>query len=130
MTTDCRNGHDCSAVCRSSTIFRDIGVRASLGVSARTDLNMLLKRQPLISRDSPARSQPCLHSVQKKHLRYPSERRCSLIRAAQSNTMQPRTGAVTPHSGYHYDGSNRRFFEGWYFNVSDAWSDADHGHAY
>ncbi|KAL2612320.1 hypothetical protein R1flu_024012 [Riccia fluitans] len=24
----------------------------------------------------------------------------------------------TPHSGYHFDGSSRRFFEGWYFKVS------------
>lgn len=24
----------------------------------------------------------------------------------------------TPHSGYHFDGSKRRFFEGWYFKVS------------
>ncbi|GAQ89951.1 tocopherol cyclase [Klebsormidium nitens] len=24
----------------------------------------------------------------------------------------------TPHSGYHFDGSSRRFFEGWYFRVS------------
>ncbi|KAL2940082.1 Tocopherol cyclase chloroplastic, partial [Bienertia sinuspersici] len=24
----------------------------------------------------------------------------------------------TPHSGYHFDGSNRQFFEGWYFKVS------------
>eukprot|EP01018_Ginkgo_biloba_P015474 Gb_20638 [translate_table: standard] len=24
----------------------------------------------------------------------------------------------TPHSGYHFDGSRRRFFEGWYFRVS------------
>ena len=24
---------------------------------------------------------------------------------------------LTPHSGYHFDGSNRRFFEGWYFKV-------------
>lgn len=24
----------------------------------------------------------------------------------------------TPHSGYHFDGSIRRFFEGWYFKVS------------
>lgn len=24
----------------------------------------------------------------------------------------------TPHSGYHFDGSRRRFFEGWYFKVS------------
>ena len=24
----------------------------------------------------------------------------------------------TPHSGYHWDGSHRRFFEGWYFRVT------------
>lgn len=24
----------------------------------------------------------------------------------------------TPHSGYHWDGSNRRFFEGWYFRLT------------
>ena len=24
---------------------------------------------------------------------------------------------LTPHSGYHFDGSSRRFFEGWYFKV-------------
>jgi len=25
---------------------------------------------------------------------------------------------TTPHSGYHYDGSSRRFFEGWYWKVT------------
>eukprot|EP00803_Ostreobium_quekettii_P009211 evm.model.scf_772EXC.8 EVM.evm.TU.scf_772EXC.8 scf_772EXC:60971-64254(+) len=30
-----------------------------------------------------------------------------------------RRGAVTtPHSGYHWDGTDRRFFEGWYFKVT------------
>ena len=29
-----------------------------------------------------------------------------------SNSLQ------TPHSGYHWDGSSRRFFEGWYFRVT------------
>lgn len=30
----------------------------------------------------------------------------------------PRHAAIpTPHSGYHFDGSDRRFFEGWYFKV-------------
>ncbi len=24
----------------------------------------------------------------------------------------------TPHSEYHWDGSNNRFFEGWYFRVT------------
>jgi tocopherol cyclase len=27
-------------------------------------------------------------------------------------------GLWTPHSGYHWDGSNRRFFEGWYFRLT------------
>jgi len=30
----------------------------------------------------------------------------------QLNSLQ------TPHSGYHWDGSNRRFFEGWYYRVT------------
>ncbi|ABW27438.1 tocopherol cyclase family protein [Acaryochloris marina] len=25
---------------------------------------------------------------------------------------------ITPHSGYHWDGSQRRFFEGWYYRVT------------
>ena len=25
---------------------------------------------------------------------------------------------LTPHSGYHWDGSDRRFFEGWYFRIT------------
>ncbi|MDA0266174.1 MAG: tocopherol cyclase family protein [Cyanobacteria bacterium] len=27
-------------------------------------------------------------------------------------------GLWTPHSGYHWDGSDRRFFEGWYFRLT------------
>ncbi|KAF3446424.1 hypothetical protein FNV43_RR11603 [Rhamnella rubrinervis] len=30
----------------------------------------------------------------------------------------PNRDLRTPHSGYHFDGSTRRFFEGWYFKVS------------
>lgn len=30
----------------------------------------------------------------------------------------PNTPLQTPHSGYHWDGSDRRFFEGWYFRVT------------
>lgn len=33
--------------------------------------------------------------------------------------MQPLSEfSQTPHSGYHWDGSSRRFFEGWYFRVT------------
>uniref|UniRef100_A0A2P2JB86 Uncharacterized protein MANES_16G072000 n=1 Tax=Rhizophora mucronata TaxID=61149 RepID=A0A2P2JB86_RHIMU len=30
----------------------------------------------------------------------------------------PNRDLRTPHSGYHFDGTTRRFFEGWYFKVS------------
>ncbi|XP_027354636.1 tocopherol cyclase, chloroplastic isoform X3 [Abrus precatorius] len=30
----------------------------------------------------------------------------------------PNRDLRTPHSGYHFDGSTRKFFEGWYFKVS------------
>lgn len=39
-------------------------------------------------------------------------------RAAAADTPPPDPAALrTPHSGYHDDGSGRRFFEGWYFKV-------------
>lgn len=30
----------------------------------------------------------------------------------------PLNSTQTPHSGYHWDGSSRRFFEGWYYRVT------------
>ncbi|KAL5698483.1 tocopherol cyclase [Ranunculus cassubicifolius] len=33
-------------------------------------------------------------------------------------TTPPNRELRTPHSGYHFDGSIRKFFEGWYFKVS------------
>lgn len=35
-----------------------------------------------------------------------------------SATSAGTTEVSTPHSGYHYNGARRRFFEGWYFKVS------------
>ncbi|MDX2215095.1 MAG: tocopherol cyclase family protein [Oculatellaceae cyanobacterium bins.114] len=32
--------------------------------------------------------------------------------------LLPRHALQTPHSGYHWDGGERRFFEGWYFRVT------------
>jgi tocopherol cyclase len=32
--------------------------------------------------------------------------------------LNPFTPWQTPHSGYHWDGSDRRFFEGWYYRVT------------
>ena len=34
------------------------------------------------------------------------------LKTSQTTNLEP-----TPHSGYHFDGSSRRFFEGWYFKV-------------
>lgn len=33
-------------------------------------------------------------------------------------TTPPNRSTRTPHSGYHFDGTARKFFEGWYFKVS------------
>jgi tocopherol cyclase len=32
--------------------------------------------------------------------------------------VNPLQSTQTPHSGYHWDGSSRRFFEGWYYRVT------------
>jgi tocopherol cyclase len=42
----------------------------------------------------------------------PPSRQRQVAADAAARTFQP-----PPHSGYHYDGSSRRFFEGWYFKV-------------
>ncbi len=34
------------------------------------------------------------------------------------NQESPQTCLQTPHSGYHWNGSSERFFEGWYFRVT------------
>lgn len=37
----------------------------------------------------------------------------------RQNHLQPNNFKLqTPHSGYHWDGSGRRFFEGWYYRVT------------
>ena len=86
------------------------------------EISMLLQTQVLSSNCKQYEGQ----SIFPRSLHASASHRCPLRRsakvqatAAEENTrQQPRVGAVTPHSGYHYDGSNRRFFEGWYFNVS------------
>uniref|UniRef100_A0A7I4FDB0 Tocopherol cyclase n=1 Tax=Physcomitrium patens TaxID=3218 RepID=A0A7I4FDB0_PHYPA len=39
-------------------------------------------------------------------------------RKAEYLPMPADRATRTPHSGYHFDGTSRRFFEGWYFKVS------------
>jgi tocopherol cyclase len=34
------------------------------------------------------------------------------------NRLNSELALQTPHSGYHWDGSDRRFFEGWYYRVT------------
>ena len=37
----------------------------------------------------------------------------------QAAALPPDSGAVTtPHSGCHWDGTDRRFFEGWYWRIT------------
>jgi tocopherol cyclase len=45
-----------------------------------------------------------------------SKRNCLEIEI--SSTMSDWKKVQTPHSGYHWDGSDRRFFEGWYYRVT------------
>lgn len=40
--------------------------------------------------------------------------RCGKLRRLRASAASVLT---TPHSGYHYDDTARRFFEGWYFKV-------------
>ena len=42
---------------------------------------------------------------------------CTRGRKLERLRSSAATLATTPHSGYHYDDTNRRFFEGWYFKV-------------
>lgn len=42
----------------------------------------------------------------------------SASNAAGTDTIGAAVRSLTPHSGYHYDGRNSRFFEGWYFRVA------------
>lgn len=42
---------------------------------------------------------------------------------ARTDSIGAEVEALTPHSGYHYDGRTSRFFEGWYFKVSRFVSD-------
>ncbi|MGB8689190.1 MAG: tocopherol cyclase family protein, partial [Microcoleus sp.] len=35
-----------------------------------------------------------------------------------SNPLSQLKTLETPHSGYHWDSSTRRFFEGWYYRIT------------
>jgi tocopherol cyclase len=35
-----------------------------------------------------------------------------------SNSLSKLKTIETPHSGYHWDGGSRRFFEGWYYRIT------------
>src|SRR6478672_439584 len=42
----------------------------------------------------------------------------SAIGNFMSNSLSKLKTIETPHSGYHWDGSSRRFFEGWYYRIT------------
>eukprot|EP00878_Enallax_costatus_P029304 GHUV01031756.1.p1 GENE.GHUV01031756.1~~GHUV01031756.1.p1 ORF type:complete len:461 (+),score=103.09 GHUV01031756.1:601-1983(+) len=49
---------------------------------------------------------------------FSSRRPCLPARAARTYSNGSASTVLTPHSGYHWDGLPRRFFEGWYFKVT------------
>ncbi|KAK4798587.1 hypothetical protein SAY86_030913 [Trapa natans] len=51
-------------------------------------------------------------------LPHDTERRTSTPVSPVYLPTPPNRELRTPHSGYHFDGSTRKFFEGWYFKVS------------
>ncbi|MEW5314866.1 MAG: hypothetical protein WDW38_006330 [Sanguina aurantia] len=48
------------------------------------------------------------------HSSQPKRKHCAATRAARIDDSL----VQTPHRGYHFDGSSRRFFEGWYYKVT------------
>ncbi|KAI3717644.1 hypothetical protein L1987_69395 [Smallanthus sonchifolius] len=58
-------------------------------------------------------------------LKFEANRRLSAVKTATEEIVNPvyvptptNRDLRTPHSGYHFDGTTRKFFEGWYFKVS------------
>ncbi|HEY9639478.1 MAG TPA: tocopherol cyclase family protein [Coleofasciculaceae cyanobacterium] len=41
-----------------------------------------------------------------------------MLRSSNVNPLLQASPLQTPHSGYHWQGSSRRFFEGWYYRVT------------
>lgn len=59
------------------------------------------------------------------HLHLPAQKPAAASASTAVVTSPPSTPTIaldrplrTPHSGYHFDGSKRRFFEGWYFKLT------------
>lgn len=69
------------------------------------------------------RALSCLHHAlnsrarlpNRQHRKHQTRTTCTSPRTEQ---LQRNTDVSTPHSGYHYAGAKRRFFEGWYFKVT------------
>lgn len=53
------------------------------------------------------------HANATSHGHQPQQQARGRVRASAASASE----VLTPHSGYHFDGTNRRFFEGWYFKV-------------
>ena len=76
----------------------------------------------------PVRDRRCVHLARQQAFCYsarrslvkrqrPGARNCIFCAIPSTQQQQQSTEVGTPHSGYHYAGAKRRFFEGWYFKV-------------
>eukprot|EP00798_Chlamydomonas_sp_ICE-L_P022637 gene22636-29781_t len=54
-------------------------------------------------------------TVFSRHHRKPVS--CNATDGADARSLSSPTATQPPHSGYHFDGTSRRFFEGWYWKV-------------
>ncbi|XP_050212527.1 tocopherol cyclase, chloroplastic [Mercurialis annua] len=99
----------------------------NLGFSRSINTNSIVKLKPFRS------SKFQLLKKKKKKLGFPFSISNSLTNSQISSTSAAETLSSvtpvyaptptdrhlrTPHSGYHFDGTSRKFFEGWYFRVS------------
>jgi hypothetical protein len=75
-------------------------------------------RVPHASSSRPRRRVTAAAAARGNHSRGRRVRAAAAAAASSSFGGRPAPADVlTPHSGYHFDGSSRRFFEGWYFKV-------------
>ena len=103
--------------------------QSMLNSNSHSQLTLHSSSCPLLIRDGLAQNLICQSSPRNKQMQstryseaHGSRKFFSSARPRlQGKLRQCRVAAQsslrTPHSGYHFDGSDRRFFEGWYFKV-------------
>ncbi|KAG2699675.1 hypothetical protein I3843_07G201400 [Carya illinoinensis] len=101
---------------------------SKLGIpSVNLNSSVKLARSSKLGRELGFRTSPCLFASNSmsKGQSHGSSTVLRLMDEDSSGSVSPlyvptprNRELRTPHSGYHFDGSTRKFFEGWYFKVS------------